>query len=660
MLNRPTGVALIVLFSAAAAVTGCTDRELKPLNPCVINPVRLDPRTEGVDKVDLLFVVDSSLSMLAEQEALTAEFPVLMTTLANGNDEDRPGYNPELPEFEPVSMHVGVITVDMGLHDPDVVELVSAGGLTTCDLMGDDGIMRTTGNGCAPSLLDPDGGRFLKFVPGETDPGTFTNDFACLAAVGADGCFIEQQLEAVLKALTPSDSPIEFYNGTSGQGGPPGANAGFVRDDSLIAIILVTDEDDCSMADGSLNDPSNPAYAGEFNPRCFLPRNAAALHPLSRYVNGLRALRPNNPRLVIFSVITGIPVGVAPMQDETKTAFYDRVLAHPDMQLRVGQPGEIGDTGIFEDYDNPEIAPANPTTLTDAQLVDRIAIWPACIRQIPGEIRPGVADPAIRLVRAAQAMENVGIQTLVSSICKPDAEDPSRLDFSDALQDILALIADIVAGACLPRPLNPDEDGRVDCEIVEVQPRGTTSCSADRGRRPFDPPREIDGRVVCTVDQVLPEGGAAPTVPGWFYDTEFYVEDCPDGAKQRISFTEGYEPVIGTAVSLECLQSVGGGGGELTLLSPCPEGDRTELEQDPNHVTLCGRISTSDPNGSCCNIAQYTVGSQRPTCNSKRRICMMPCGSDADCAAVGLRAYVCDTRSEESTQGFCVDPTCSF
>jgi hypothetical protein len=118
MLNRPTGVALIVLFSAAAAVTGCTDRELKPLNPCVINPVRLDPGTEGVDKVDLLFVVDSSASMLAEQAALTAEFPVLMTTLANGNPAlGEPGHNPNLPEFSPVSMHVGVITVDIGVHD---------------------------------------------------------------------------------------------------------------------------------------------------------------------------------------------------------------------------------------------------------------------------------------------------------------------------------------------------------------------------------------------------------------------------------------------------------------------------------------------------------------------------------------------------------------
>jgi hypothetical protein len=403
-----------------------------------------------VTQVDLLLVVDSSPSMAAEQAALVAELPALLTTLGNGNPPvGELGHDPDLPVFVPVDLHVGVITVDMGLHDHDVVAILQGGGLTLCDLMGDDGILRTTGNGCAPSLLDPDGGRFLKFVPGETDPGTFTDDFACLAAVGAGGCFIEQQLDAVLKALTPSDSPIEFYNGTSGQGGPSGANAGFVRDDSLIAVILVTDEDDCSMVDGSLNDPSNPAYAGEFNPRCFLPRNAAALHPLSRYVDGLRALRPNNPGLVIFSAITGIPVGMAPMMDETKTAFYDRVLAHPDMQLLVGMPGEI-DTGIFQDYDNPIIAPEDPTTLTDAQLVDRIAIWPACIREIPGEIRPGIADPAIRLVRAARAMEVAGVQTLVSSICKVHPTDPARLDFSDAFVDIRATFATTVATTCSP------------------------------------------------------------------------------------------------------------------------------------------------------------------------------------------------------------------
>jgi hypothetical protein len=653
MLNRPTGVALIVLFSAAAAVTGCTDRELKPLNPCVINPVRLDPGTEGVDKVDLLFVVDSSLSMLAEQAALTAEFPVLMTTLASGNPgEGEPGHNPDLPEFNPVSMHVGVITVDMGVHEQSVADLLEMAGVP-CDLMGEDGVMRIAGDGCAPSLLDADGGRFLVFDPTATDSNEFTNDFACLAAVGAGGCFIEQQLEAVLKAITPSDSPIEFFNNTSGQGNPGGANAGFVRDGSLVAVILVTDEDDCSLADPTLN-RDDSGYAGQINPRCFLPRNAAALHPLQRYVDGLVALRPDNPGLVVFSMITGIPPDLAPTEAERENmvAFYDRVLADSRMQLLVGTPGP----GF--DWDNPTFAPTDPTTLTDQQLEDYSAVWPTCIRDIPNTNEKGIADPAIRLVSAARAMENAGIKTLVSSICKQDANDPARLDFSDALDDILKLIADIVAGACLPRALNPDEAGRVDCEIVEVQPRGVASCNADRGRRPFDPPREVDGRVVCTVDQVVPVGGAVPTEPGWFYDTEFFVDDCPDGAKHRISFTEGYEPTVGTEVSLECLQSVGGGGGEVTLLSPCPEGDRALMDADADGELDCSMVGATDE--SCCNIAQYTVGGANPTCNPKRRICMMPCGSDADCAAVGLRAYVCDTRTEESTFRFCVDPTCSI
>ena len=47
-----------------------------------------------------------------------------------------------------------------------------------------------------------------------------SSDFACLATLGTGGCGFEQQLKAVRKALTIHAD---------------GANAGFVRDDSLLA-----------------------------------------------------------------------------------------------------------------------------------------------------------------------------------------------------------------------------------------------------------------------------------------------------------------------------------------------------------------------------------------------------------------------------------------
>jgi hypothetical protein len=402
-----------------------------------------------VHQVDLLLVVDSSASMGAEQPALVAELPALLTTLGNGNPPvGELGHDPDLPAFEPVDLHVGVITVDMGLHDQMLVDSLPPN--FTCDLMGDDGIMRVAGQGCAPSLLDAGGGRFLRFVPGETNAGTFVDDAACLAAVGFDGCFIEQQLEAVLKALTPSNSSIGFFGGPGGQGNPAGANAGFVRDGSVAVVILVTDEDDCSLADPSLN-REGTGYPGEINPRCFLPRNASALHPLTRYVDGLAALRPGSPGRVIFSLIAGMPTDLVRGGAETQVAFYDRVLADSRMQLLVGTPGTLlEDSRVIFDWGNPIVAPTDPTTLTDQQLQNYTSVWPTCIRDIPGTQEKGIADPAIRLVRAARAMEVAGVQTLVSSICKVHPTDPARLDFSAAFGDIRATIATTVATTCPP------------------------------------------------------------------------------------------------------------------------------------------------------------------------------------------------------------------
>ncbi|MCZ7678023.1 MAG: hypothetical protein M5U28_04290 [Sandaracinaceae bacterium] len=93
-------------------------------------------------------------------------------------------------------LHVGVITTDMG-----------TGGFSvpTCSRsdFGDDGILRTQGRtdlGCAatyPSILTftTDGG---------VSPEEFARDVACVSTLGTSGCGFEQPLEAILKALSPT------------------------------------------------------------------------------------------------------------------------------------------------------------------------------------------------------------------------------------------------------------------------------------------------------------------------------------------------------------------------------------------------------------------------------------------------------------------------
>ena len=63
--------------------------------------------------------------------------------------------------------------------------------------------------------------------------------FTCIAALGEGGCGFEHTFASVLRAL-----------GADGQGSAPFENQGFLRPDAYLAIVLVTNEDDCSATPG--------------------------------------------------------------------------------------------------------------------------------------------------------------------------------------------------------------------------------------------------------------------------------------------------------------------------------------------------------------------------------------------------------------------------
>jgi len=327
--------------------------------------------------VDLLFMIDNSNSMSEEQTSLAMQLPRLVRTLASG-DLDLDG----LPEFRPVrSLQVGVVTSDMG-----------TGGFVvpTCTApeTGDDGILRTRGDtarsGCMGSYP-----RFLSFSPG-TDPDAFATDVGCLARQGTGGCAFEQQLDAVLKAVTPSDSAIRFANGTRGRGDRD--NDGFVRPGALLAVVVVTDEEDCSASDPGLFDPDSSTYTSAMTLRCFSYPGDPPLYPIDRYVDGLLAVK-GDPRLLVYGVIAGIPTELVGTSTD-----YDAILSHPDME-------EVVDPGMA------------------------MRLRPSC--NVPGR---GLAFPPRRIVRVGQGLEARGVSTTMRSIC--------QADFTPAIDAILVRIGD--------------------------------------------------------------------------------------------------------------------------------------------------------------------------------------------------------------------------
>jgi hypothetical protein len=304
--------------------------------------------------LDLLFMVDNSNSMEEEQESLSRAFPRLIEGLVSG-DPNGDGVEDFLPVTD---IHVGVITSDMGTGGFRVPTCVEP-------MRGDDGVLRELGTtavmGCAVRYP-----RFLTFSDQLAD------DFACVARVGTGGCGFEQQLEAALKAVTPSTSPIRFYLGTTGQGDTE--NAGFLRPGSVLGVVLVTDENDCSASDPEIFNPMSSTFTGDLNLRCF--RYPGAQHPTRRYVDGLLALRPD-PGDLVFGVLAGIP-------PELGGATAGEILAAPSMVERI-----------------------------DPAMMTRVA--PSC--SVPER---GIAFPPRRLVETAAGLEARGGHVALGSICSDD------------------------------------------------------------------------------------------------------------------------------------------------------------------------------------------------------------------------------------------------
>jgi len=128
-----------------SALVGCPNQELAPLAPCTVSGVSIEVPQTGVDKVDLLFMIDDSGSMAEEQKKLADVLPNLVTVLTTGNKTPKPAG--ATPDFPPVkSLHIGVISQDMGVN-----------------LIGYTGPM---GFGTAPKSCGP-----LSYIATAPDPG---------------------------------------------------------------------------------------------------------------------------------------------------------------------------------------------------------------------------------------------------------------------------------------------------------------------------------------------------------------------------------------------------------------------------------------------------------------------------------------------------------
>ena len=283
------------------------------------------------------------------------------------------------------------------------------------------------------------------FVSSLSDPQTLEREFRCIASVGTQGDRDEKGLEAMRKALSPQMT------------GPGGPNAGFLRDDAHLAVAFLTDEDDCSDAVQTCDDPGAACQicpAGgvpcrgltqddrmicEDDPTdgvswCRIPSPESGrchelqdfLVPISDYAEHLQSLKPAGLRVIVAGI-----VGPPPNADGATS----------------GGPGP--------DAGDPTCASPTGLALSGGRYIDLI--------------------------------DRFGELSTWSSICAEDTEDG---EFTEALQRI-ADVFDVALGApiCLDRPLRTctaDADCAGTARCLQPQELSRSYCADPATGAPTD------------------------------------------------------------------------------------------------------------------------------------------------------------------------------
>ncbi len=269
------GKAFHLLIAASIISTACLTRPIIDENPTTKTNVWETVKRQSIDKVDLLFMIDNSASMGDKQDLLADAVPLLVNRLLAPNcisDADgspSPSTNGACPagskiEFAPVrDMHIGIVSSSLG-----------AGGAP--DAFCGDGAMNPWDNTVSAHTNDkahlltrtapasdtsPEGtvadaaGGFLGWLPPASNQPTLNADFQSLVTgVQQYGCGLEAQLESWYRFLVepaPWDSISVAASGSTDAVQLQGIDAellkerhDFLRPDSLVAVIMLTDEED--------------------------------------------------------------------------------------------------------------------------------------------------------------------------------------------------------------------------------------------------------------------------------------------------------------------------------------------------------------------------------------------------------------------------------
>ncbi|MBP9113807.1 MAG: hypothetical protein KBF88_13430, partial [Polyangiaceae bacterium] len=289
-----SGVSALLLGAVGA---GCLTRPIVATQPDTQTDFINNIKQTNIDKVDVLFAIDNSKSMGDKQELLRLAVPKLLGRLLNPqciDEADKPkgpavikadgsadcsAFSGSRAEFPPVhDLHVGVITSALGPRGSDECRDRKNPLNSALDShQNDKGQLINRGGAAETPVLPGGSSNYLAWLPGSNpqnngkpnpaggvtkfeQEGTFLTAFGSLiSGVKEYGCGYEAQMESVYRFLVQPDPYESIETSDPDLSKFPGAKLvgvdstilkqrkDFLRPDSLVAVIMLTDENESTV-----------------------------------------------------------------------------------------------------------------------------------------------------------------------------------------------------------------------------------------------------------------------------------------------------------------------------------------------------------------------------------------------------------------------------
>ena len=224
-------------------------------------------RQTKIERVDLLLMVDNSIGMADKQELLAEALPVLVDRLTrplciteSGDAAARQGEDcPQgsLPEVRAITdIHIGIVTSSLGGHGGD--QCSTSAKNDRAQLLASVRSGLPAWNDAGFLAWDPGA---THSPPGEVDLASFVDDARHhIVSAGESGCGYEASLEAWYRFLIDAEPVTDMTVGDNySVRGLTNETVlaqrdRFLRSDSAVMIVMLSDENDCSILDedGSL------------------------------------------------------------------------------------------------------------------------------------------------------------------------------------------------------------------------------------------------------------------------------------------------------------------------------------------------------------------------------------------------------------------------